>query len=333
MGCFGKAHLERHIIVLQPCFHRIMLYMVRRVDFSSFYPAVWDKAASLHKHAFPFSTYAWHKHWQNVFGEEGENYTLLVDNKLIAPFLRIHNTLNFSGGKEISDYMDILGPNELKAQAWEKILEYIEKDGVKNIEFSNIPESSASAQFFDGNEKTQEDTTPFFQLPKTWDEYLRMLNKHSRHELRRKLRKFENEHEGLTIVESPQPQKDIDELLRLMKFAEGKQQFLTPQMETFFRGLPSVFPTSISLLFLQFDSKNIAATLSFITDTELLLYNSGADLAQYPVSGFYLKAHSIKWAINRKLKIYNFLQGNERYKYDLGGKDFVVYTVKKSLVL
>ena len=36
MGCFGKAHLERHIIVLQPCFHRIMLYMVRRVDFLHF---------------------------------------------------------------------------------------------------------------------------------------------------------------------------------------------------------------------------------------------------------------------------------------------------------
>ncbi len=307
--------------------------MVQRIDFSSFDPQVWDKAASFNQHAFPFSTYAWHKHWQSVFGNEGENYTLLVNNELIAPFLRINNTLYFSGGKEISDYMDILGPNELKAQAWKEILEYIKKDGVKNIEFNNIPESSSSAQFFGGNEKTREDTTPLFELSQTWDEYLRTLNKHSRHELRRKLRKFENEHEGLAVVESPQPHKDIDELLRLMKFAEGKKQFLTPQMETFFRGLPAVFPTSISLLFLTFDGRNIAATLSFITDTELLLYNSGADLAQYSVSGFYLKAHSITWAIERKLKIYNFLQGNERYKYDLGGKDFVVYTVKKSLVL
>ena len=196
---------------------------------------------------------------------------------------------------------------------------------------NNIPESSASAQFFGGNEKTQEDTTPLFELPQTWDDYLMMLNKHSRHELRRKVRNFENEHEGLTIVESAQPQKDIDELLRLMKFAEGKQQFLTPQMEAFFRGLPEVFPTSASLLFLQFNGKKIAATLSFVTDAELLLYNAGADLVQYPVSGFYLKAHSIKWAIERKLKVYNFLQGNERYKYDLGGKDFAVYTVKKLL--
>ena len=105
--------------------------MVQRVEFVSFDPAVWDKIASFNQHAFPFSTYAWHKHWQSVFGDEGENYTLLVNNALIAPFLRVKNALYFSGGKEISDYMDILGPNELKAQAWEEILGYIKKDGVQ----------------------------------------------------------------------------------------------------------------------------------------------------------------------------------------------------------
>ena len=310
---------------------RIIARMIQRIDFPSFDPQVWDKAASFNQHSFPFSTYAWHKHWQSVFGNEGENYTLLVNNEIMAPLLRVQNTLCFSGGKEISDYMDILGPNELKAQAWEEILEYMKKDGVKNIEFNNIPESSASAQFFGGNEKTQEDTTPFFELPRTWDEYVKKLNKHSRHELRRKLRNFENEHEELVIVESTQPHQDINELLRLMCFAEGKKQFLTPQMEIFFRGLPAVFPTSTSLLFLEVDGKNIASTLSFITDTELLLYNSGADLRQYSISGFYLKANSIQWAIEHKLKVYNFLQGNERYKYDLGGKDFPVYTVRKTL--
>ena len=174
-GAFGKAY---HFLQL----FCIMLYMVRRVDSSSFYPAVWDKAA-LHKHAFPFSTYlAWlaERFWWRRW-----NYTLLVDNKLIA-LLRIHNTLNFSWGKEIW-IIWIFWPNELKAQAWEKYWIYW-KGWSKNIEFNNIPSPHPRHSFLRKWENARGYHTTF-ELPQTWDEYLR-INKHSRHELRRKLRKF-----------------------------------------------------------------------------------------------------------------------------------------------
>lgn len=75
------------------------------------------------------------------------------------------------------------------------------------------------------------------------------------------------------------------------------------------------------------DGKPAAATLSFIEDGVSFLYNSGFDRECCQNAGFYLKTMSIKRAIENGLKEYNFLQGSERYKYDLGGKDFFVYTI------
>jgi len=43
------------------------------------------------------------------------------------------------------------------------------------------------------------------------------------------------------------------------------------------------------------------------------------------------KAMAIKRTIEKGLKQYNFLQGNEAYKYHLGGCDFFVYTIKHAI--
>ena len=46
----------------------------------------------------------------------------------------------------------------------------------------------------------------------------------------------------------------------------------------------------------------------------------------------YSEYHCIKHdEVEQKLKEYNFLQGSERYKYELGGKDFFVYSISLSL--
>jgi hypothetical protein len=74
-----------------------------------------------------------------------------------------------------------------------------------------------------------------------------------------------------------------------------------------------------------------AATFAFKTKDSLLLYNSGFDGKKFTGAGFYLKAMGVKLVIEKGLKTYNFLQGNYRYKYELGGKDFFVY--KASLIV
>ncbi len=57
-----------------------------------------------------------------------------------------------------------------------------------------------------------------------------------------------------------------------------------------------------------------------------MLYNSGFDPQVREASpGLVLIAHCIEDAIRLGLREYDFLRGRERYKYDLGGRDRVVY--------
>ena len=76
------------------------------------------------------------------------------------------------------------------------------------------------------------------------------------------------------------------------------------------------------------DNINIAVTLSFHYQDEVLLYNSGFDPEYgYLSAGLLLTADLIKQAIEQNKKIFDFLRGNERYKYDLGGKERNLYKI------
>ena len=310
-----------------------MNVMVIRKDISDI-ENIWNSVLVNNDSRTPFFSLAWHALWFDILGKDWEPYLLTVDDAVVAPFARKNNEVIFSGGAEISDYQDIIGPNEKKQEAWQQILEYGKNDGVTSFHFRNIPESSPTVSFFQkipNAAVAQEDTTPIILLPATWDAHIESLPYKKRHELRRKLRKIEKEHRNPTIAVSTDPARDITILLELMQKDEQKHVFLTPDMTLFFQRIARTFANDISLLILHMGDKPSAATLSFIADQSYMLYNSGFNRECCPYAGFYLKAMSIKYALEKGLKEYNFLQGNERYKYDLGGKDFFVYSVNLAL--
>lgn len=265
-----------------------------------------------------------------MFGSEYEQVFLDVDGKVLAPFLVRDNSAMLSGGKEISDYMDVLGPEDAKESAWAEIMQYMKSRGIDHLYLDNLPAHSRTLTVFHDRAE-REDTTPYIDLPHTWDEYVMSLDKHGRHELRRKIRNFEAEHQNIRVYRAENTSKNMETMLNLMMLDEKKNTFLTLEMQTFFRGLVDAFPQDLHLLFLEVDGEVVAATLSFVYDNALLLYNSGYNAAQYSLAGFYLVAMSIKHAIESGYATYNFLQGDERYKYDLGGKDFLVYRVEIKL--
>lgn len=106
-----------------------------------------------------------------------------------------------------------------------------------------------------------------------------------------------------------------------------KHTFLTPQMERFFRKLPETFPDQLLLFLLRSGKTTAAALLAWKAGESLLTYNSGYHEEEFSGAGFYLKAKAIQWAIENGYDEYNFLQGSEPYKYDLGAKDFWVYRI------
>ncbi len=279
--------------------------------------------------ANPFCTYGWVGIWHKTIGRDWDPYILNVNDEVIAPFARKNNELIFAGGGEVADYLDIIGTDEAKIRVWPEIIEYLKTDGVTSVHLNNIPQNSSTLSFFKSYEK--EDTTPMMTLPNTWDEYLKTLNKKSRHEMERKIRKFEREQENIKIYDSADPVADTELFLRLMKLDERKKRFLTLDMESFFEKIIVAFQKTIVLTILTISGKPAAAMLAFHYGDTIMGYNSGFNEERFSGAGFYLKAMHIRRAIESGVKTYNFLQGNERYKYELAGKDFFVYRVYLSL--
>jgi len=245
----------------------------------------------------PFSTSEWIRAWQETIGKEWE----LLDHNLA----RKGNELILAGGYEVADYLDISDPT-----AWVAIKKQFHG---MHLTLRNVPENSPTVKYFT---MEKEDTTPITSLPP-------VLSKKNRHEMERKIRKFEREHADIAFREG----NDIETLLTLMKNDPRKKEFLTTDMEQFFRKIHTM-GTIIELLV---DTKPAAAMLTFPSGDSLMGYNSGFDETNFSGSGFYLKAMHIKRAEESGIKTYNFLQGNERYKYELGGKDFWVYKVNTTL--
>lgn len=303
--------------------------MLEEVQFTPDIEALWNDCFAHSRDRWPFLTYRWHLGYAEAFGTHP---TILVNREqsILIPLEIDGEIAHFAGGEEIADYLDAIGPERAKVQAWQDAIVMLREKGVKKIILRNIPQDSESLHFFGtlaNASIAQEDTTPIAQLPATLDAYLETLEKKERHEYKRKIRKFEEDFPNPTI--STQNGKDVrmDQLVTLMKTDRSKQEFLTPAMEQFFLHLPHTAEDSLVQLTLSHQDKILASMVGFTLGHTFLLYNSGF-LREYQGAGFYLKAKSMKWALEQGFAEFNFLQGSERYKYELGGKDTFVYKIE-----
>lgn len=303
--------------------------------FTQFTPELisrWADATKNPKTRHPFYDPSWHETWFSQLGT-GESLCLISNEKTpsVIPLSIRDGVAHFTGGEEIADYLDRIGPDETNESDWTAAVHELKTQKVSRLVLRNIPDDAKTLDFFrklPGSVVGVEDTTPILHLPESFEAYLSALSRKDRHEFKRKLKRFETEHPTVRIAVSDT--LDIDILLSLMRQNPEKQAFLTDSMEQFFRNLPQAAGSAIRQATLFEQDAVLATTLSFLEDSELLLYNSGYNPAVVG-SGWYLKAKLIAWCIDQHIASLNFLQGNERYKYDLGASDFPVYRVELSL--
>ena len=293
---------------------------------------LWESAVKQEVVQWPFYALAWHQAWYTHFRPD-EQIVIIGDEShgSVLPLALTGKTAHFTGGEEIADYLDAIGPGAHKGALWQEALSVLKARGVTRLMLRNIPETSESLTYFrsiGATSVTEEDATPLLALPKSFDDYLSSLGRKERHEMRRKLRRFDKQYPAAAFVVTNQP--DMNMLLNLMRYNTNKQEFLTPAMEGFFFALPKTVGDQLKQFTLIVDSKPAATTVAFAVGQSLLLYNSGYD-PSVEGSGWYLKSKCIEWAIRAGYTQINFLQGRERYKYDLGARDFLVYRVTLSL--
>jgi CelD/BcsL family acetyltransferase involved in cellulose biosynthesis len=150
--------------------------------------------------------------------------------------------------------------------------------------------------------------------------------------LRRKIRRSEELLPGLSHRVTRTPRElanDLPSFVELhRKSHPAKEVFMDEAMAVFFREVAEGFLASgrLRLAFLSTQGMDVASVFQFRTDDALLLYNSGYDPAHRAANpGLVLIARSIGQAVDEGCAEYDFLRGKERYKYDLGGVDRVVY--------
>lgn len=307
----------------------------------------WAGLAETCGEQIPFATPAWQQLWLDHFQADKrlQILTLRDGERLlaVAPLLRSGDHAEFVGHYSICDYLDFVITPGLEAAVLRGVLTQLAADGVKTLDLRGLREDSptlpavkaaAGGAGFTASEE-EEALSPRLVLPETWDDYLGSLSKKDRHELRRKMRRFDGagdiEMRVLTTADEALPQ--LETLFHLMRISNHhKEEFLDrPGMMEFFRNMTAGMADAgmLRLYDLVLDGVHVAMVHNLDVGGTLYMYNSGYDpaLAPYAV-GLMSKALLIRDAIESGRKCVDFMRGDESYKYDLGGKDRQVYRVQ-----
>ena len=242
------------------------------------------------------------------------------------------------GSIEVSDYLDlIVRPADL-AEICSGLLVFLDGDSLpawRELDLYNLFDSSPTPAALLEAAKLQGGSyrcellqrAPYIPLPGDWETYLAGIDKKQRHEIRRKMRRAEDMGAAVQVRFAVDPQRfdaDVEGFIGLMAQDPGKKAFLTPQMREHVRLVTKcAFEQScLQLAFLEINGENAAAYLSFDYLDRMWVYNSGIDQRFIEYSpGWVLLGHLLRWANEQKRSEFDFMRGNEEYKYRFGAVD------------
>lgn len=300
-----------------------------------------------------FSTWEWQSIWWSAY-QPGQLWVLECRDEVgqlvgLAPWFiqeqpRHGRVVRGIGCVDVTDYLDIIVDSSCQQAVIECFAHYLSqhRDEFDAIDLCNLPEDSVAyaqlapalqSQGFSLN-LIQQEVCPVIHLPSTWEDYLELLDKKQRHELKRKLRRAESAVEKIDwylVGAEHDIDTELDRFLDLMAASHpSKAEFLTnPHNVDFFRRMShSVYRNGwLQLSFLTIDGVAAAAYLNFTYHDRVLVYNSGLKIDTYGhlSPGIILLAHNIKMAVERGYRIFDFLRGNEIYKYRMGGQDTRIF--------
>lgn len=242
------------------------------------------------------------------------------------------------GSIEVSDYLDVLvlpGFQEVFLAELLKFLPEVSLPKWNTLNLFNLIDSSPTLPVLKDLcakngwkmeiEKLQH--SPFIQLPGDWETYLAGIDKKQRHEIRRKMRRADEAETPVRwyiVDDADSLDAEIDALLDLMKNDNDKVAFLQPAMQTFLHQVTrcAFDENCLQLAFLEVGGVKAAAYLSFDYLNRIWVYNSGLNREFQSLSpGWVLLGHLLKWANENFRAEFDFMRGDEDYKYRFGAVD------------
>ncbi len=297
----------------------------------------------------PFLRYEYQKAWwQTRGGGEWQNprqVTVLAheDGHLvgIAPLFAAEwegrPALLLGGSIEISDYLDLIAPSDRLDLFVDGLLTFLEAQPLdwQALDLYNLLDSSptlgalqrAAAQRGWRFETQKLQHSPYIPLTGNWETYLAGIDKKQRHEIRRKMRRLtesETASRWYIVSDPAQVEVEIEAFITLMAYDEQKAAFLTPPMREHMRNaMRCAFAEGcLHLAVLEIDGGRAAAYLSFDYLNRLWVYNSGLNPVYRDYSpGWVLLGHLLQWANESGRSEFDFMRGDEEYKYRFGAVD------------
>jgi tetratricopeptide (TPR) repeat protein len=180
---------------------------------------------------------------------------------------------------------------------------------------------------------------PYINLPESWEDYLQSLGPSTRKNLRKKLKQFSQRAEfgddyKITYSDSHSIDADLHALLNLWQrnwlSRKGQQQCAQIAQSWAFLLRHCFEEGCLFLPILWYQGRAVGAIAHFIDrpNRSLLSYASARDdsFAEVP-PGLILHAEAIRYAIDHGFKAYDFLMGNEDYKYSFNVQERHVTTL------
>jgi CelD/BcsL family acetyltransferase involved in cellulose biosynthesis len=310
----------------------------------------WDQLLSGSYDNRLFLTSIWHRIWRkHSASDEAYLVTARDENGTLTGLVPLQieqhdgkRILTLTGDWNVMDYMDGLAlkgeAREILRTVWEQALGELQWD---ELSLRHVPSGSPLLDALEdiaGSDRLlagQDEVCPVALLCGSWDGYLDMLSKKQRHEIRRKMRRAQDgvEWRWRQVETLDDLDRDLPVFFRLHEAsAREKQRFMTERMRAYFRSLAETMLEAgyLRLNVFSREGEDIASTLSFLYRDRYLLYNSGYDPSQSAHSpGIAAVALSMQDAIKEKAGAFDFLSGDEPYKYQFGATN--TFTCKASV--
>lgn len=314
--------------------------------------ADWQRIYDSMPESSAFDSLEWNRMWWEHFGGDSKLMLRSVvrpdgTTAIIAPMRLDSNNdegvCTFLGGTDLVDYLGFKHDEELLPEDVHDLLQSLYDDPeITALVLESLPEDSHTIHAVKevagdiGWEVHiwDEGAAPRITLPSTVDEYYASLTKKHRHELRRKLRRLYNAGD-IEQIELKSPDEIEHHMADFIDLHRGssidKNDFMTSEREAFFReAAVNLAEMGITrLYFLTINGEKVATSLAFKVGSTKYLYNSGYDPERsWLAVGLLNHAINILRSIDEGIKVYDFMRGDERYKYHLGAVDRRIFTAR-----
>jgi CelD/BcsL family acetyltransferase involved in cellulose biosynthesis len=316
-------------------------------DFSEIGSVKWNTLVEQSIADTPFSRFEYlSEWWKTRGGGEWQTAELVLvsaseDDQLIgiAPLFIANydgqQAVLLIGSIEISDYLDLIVREADLSRFLSGLIDFLASSLAGNwssLDWYNLPDDSPTLVALKADSEKRgwnyhEEIyrpTPRIALNGSFEDYLSRIDKKQRHEIKRKMRRAaESGRVRFTVVEKDVDiEPELEMFFNLMIQDPGKAQFLHEVMRDQMSNSIRVAHDQgyLWLAFLEVDGVRAAASLNFDYKNKFWGYNSGVSREHMELSpGWVLMGHVIQWCCENGRSEFDFMRGDEDYKYRFGG--------------